>query len=142
MVVSRDNSEKFYMILGGLEALIAIQAEGAKNLPDDLHPLDQADFRTAALGMFVELGELVNEAQWKPWRSYKEPTIAERQRVLKELADVLHFLPWMIRNLGTRFSFRAQDVAQAFLEVHEENVARFTGRVPGREPPESRRSMK
>lgn len=136
MVVERcDHSADFYEVLEGLEALIRVQAEGAQNLPPHLHYLDRSDFRTAALGAFVELGELVNEAQWKPWRQYEEPTMAERQRVLKELADVLHFLPWMVRNLVERFGITTDDVALAFFTVHEENIARFRGRVPGRLPP-------
>lgn len=126
----------------GLETLIELQNLGATNLPDHLQPLDQADFRTAALGMFVELGELVNESSWKPWRRYDKPSAADRQRVLKELADVLHFLPWMIRNLQARFDFEVQDVAQAFIEVHEENIRRFRGQVPGREPPLSNSGWK
>ena len=119
----------------GLDALIKVQAEGANNLPEHLKPYDQADFRTAALGAFVELGELVNECQWKPWRHYDSPTVVERQKVLKELADVLHFLPWMIRNLKERFGIETYEVAASFIEVHQENIQRFRGNVPGREPP-------
>jgi dimeric dUTPase (all-alpha-NTP-PPase superfamily) len=105
----------------GLEALVEMQSQGARNLPDHLQPLDQ--------------GELVNECQWKPWRSYTRPTPAERQRVLKELADVLHFLPWVIRNLEDRFHITTADIALAAWEAHEENIERFRGQVPGREPP-------
>lgn len=115
--------------------LVNVQAEGASNLPPQLLALDQRDFIVASLGMFVELGELVNEAQWKPWRHYEAPTAADRQKLLKELGDVLHFLPWMIRNLQARFGITVVDVADAFLAAHEENVRRFTGQVAGREPP-------
>jgi hypothetical protein len=130
-----DESEFVAVVSTGLEALKVMQALGASNLPAHLQPLDQADFRSAALGMFVELGELVNESHWKPWRHYDRPTPAERQRVLKEFGDVLHFLAWMLNNLRERFDIEASDVAVATFEAHRENVARFRGLVPGREPP-------
>lgn len=135
MVDSHVHSLELFKIIEGLEALMVVQAEGASNLPPNLRPYNQEDFRTAALGMFVELGELINECHWKPWRHYDSPTSAERQRVLKELGDVLHFLPWMLHNLATRFNIGPGDVAMAFLEVHRDNIQRFRGEVAGREPP-------
>ena len=123
------------MIAEGLIALARLQRTGAENLPEYFRNLNQQDFRNAALGCFVELGELVNEAQWKPWRQYSAPTPAERQKVVKEYADVLHFIAWMTRNLCSRFDLTAYTLARGFVAVHRENVARFKGQVPGREPP-------
>lgn len=137
-VLSTDDEERAADALRqGLEALTLIQGVGASDLPARLLKLDQADFRTAALGMFVELGELVNECQWKPWRRYAPPTADERQKALKELGDVLHFLAWMLRNLEERLDINESDVALAFIDVARENRRRFTGQVAGREPPSS-----
>lgn len=122
-------------IRDGLLTLMEIQGHNAKGLPTHLHPHDDADFRTAALGAFVELGELVNECQWKPWRNYLPPTLEEKTKILKEMADVLHFLPWLMNNLQARFCLTADDFARGFMEVAEENIRRFAGEVPGREPP-------
>jgi hypothetical protein len=122
-------------VADGLSSLMGVQKAGASHLPDQLKDYDQADFRTAALGAFVDLGELVNECQWKPWRSYGPITDEEKAKVLKEYGDVLHFLAWMTNNLASRFGFSVDDFARGFVEVHEENVRRFRGEVPGREPP-------
>lgn len=125
------------MVCQGLEGIARVQARGAEELGQAHRPLDAADFRTAALGAFVELGELVNECQWKTWRSYAPPTEEECEKVVKEFGDVLHFLAWMANNLRHRFGLTPYDLAEGFMRVHEENVARFRGQVPGREPPRS-----
>jgi hypothetical protein len=119
----------------GLRVLTQTQAAGAKLLPAHLHPYDAADFRSAILLTFTELGELMNEAKAKSWRTYGPPTEEERTRMLDEFADVLHGLPWMMNNLMERFGVSERDFAEAFLRKAEENRARFEGRVPGREPP-------
>lgn len=128
------------VITEGLVELAAIQAHGARHLPEHLHPHDDADFRTAALGAFVELGELVNVCQWKPWRSYAELTGPEHERILDEFADLLHFIAWIVNNLHGRYGITELDLAQAFIEKAKENRRRFTGQVPGREPPSPRSS--
>lgn len=125
-------------ILFGLRMLMTIQARNAGALPDHLRDYDDADFRTAALGAFVELGELVNECQWKPWRAYDPPTPEGKQRAVKEFADVLHMLAWIGNNLNERLGITGLDLAEGFMAVAAENRARFEGRVPGREPPAPR----
>lgn len=123
-------------LAAGLEALVTVQQVGAKNLPAHLLAFDDADFRTAALGAFVELGELVNESRWKPWRSYdRAPSVADRQRILKEFGDVLHFVAWLMASYRERFGLSTDDFATAFMEVAAENRRRFTGQIEGREPP-------
>lgn len=119
----------------GLISLTNHQAEGARHLPEHLWPYDQDDFIRAALGMFVEWGELVNECHWKPWRAYKVPTDEERAKVVKEFGDVLHMLAWTINNLRQRFDIGPADIAAGFMAAHLENIERFKGNVPGREPP-------
>jgi hypothetical protein len=135
MGLSPDIQESADLIMQGLATLMERQQAGANNLPAHLLPYDQADFRSAALGAFVELGELVNECQWKPWRQYGPPTEAEKRKVHKEFGDLLHMLAWMLNNLAERFNIGPDDIALGFMEAHLENVARFKGEVPGREPP-------
>ena len=123
-------------IADGFISLTNRQQEGARNLPRQLWAYNQEDFIRASLGMFVELGELVNECRWKPWRRYEgEPTDLERAKVLKEFGDVLHMLAWTLNNLRERFDIGPAEIAAAFIHSHLENVARFRGEVPGREPP-------
>lgn len=132
---AEQKAEALTTISLGLAKLMDLQEKGAKNLPEHLHAMDEADFRTAALGFFVELGELVNEAKWKPWRDYGTANNEEIARILDEAADVLHFLPWLFRNLEARFGITAGDLAEAFVRKHEVNIRRFRGEVEGREPP-------
>lgn len=135
MGLTEDIQDSVDLITQGLSVLMERQKDGASHLPEHLRPYDQADFRSAALGAFVELGELVNECQWKPWRQYGPPTDAEKMKVHKEFGDLLHMLAWMLNNLRTRFDIGPDDIALGFMNAHLENVARFKGLVPGREPP-------
>lgn len=132
--VTVAESRRQKAVMAGLMSLMAVQKAGASHLPSQLLDHDQADFRVAALGFFVEIGELVNEAQWKTWRNY-EGTPVDRAKIIKEYADVLHFLAWMTNNLSVRFGITAAEFARGFMETHRENMARFRGEVPGREPP-------
>ena len=127
-------------LANGLNVLKRVQDNGASLLPTDTRVTDQENFRTAALAMFVELGELVNECQWKPWRDYRRPTDSEKQKILKEMADVLHMWAWMANALEDRFGLDGAHFAAAFIEVAAENRRRFRGEVPGREPPVEVRS--
>lgn len=135
MGLTAAQEEDLKRITEGFIALTDHQQEGARHLPEHLWAYDQEDFIRAALGCFVELGELVNESQWKPWRSYGEPTEDERNKVIKEFGDVLHMLAWMLNNLRERFEIGPVDIAAGFMAAHLENIARFRGQVPGREPP-------
>jgi hypothetical protein len=135
MGLTPAQEEDLKRITEGFIALTDHQQEGARNLPQHLWAYDQEDFIRASLGMFVELGELVNESQWKPWRSYSPPTEDERNKVIKEFGDVLHMLSWMLNNLRERFEIGPVDIAAGFMAAHLENIERFRGNVPGREPP-------
>lgn len=130
-----DHTDTPLTIADGLTLLCEVQREGAQILPDHLLAYDEADFRTAALGAFVELGELVNECQWKPWRQTRPLDQASRRKILKEAGDLLHFFAWMMNNLGERFGIAPEEFARGFCEAAEENRRRFRGEVPGREPP-------
>lgn len=122
-------------IEAGLASLLYVQECGARLLPASFQILNDEDFRTAALALIVEIGELVNESRWKPWRNYSsEVSSEERERVLDEFADVLHMLAWMMRNAAVRFDFTTEDVTETYLAKARENRARFSGQVVGREP--------
>lgn len=128
-------SEAVAKITEGFRTLMELQARGAANLPEHLHPLDQADMRTAFLGAFVELGEWANETQWKPWREYGKPDQEAIERILDEAADFQHFYAWIMRSIEAQYGISPEDLALAFIRKHEVNIKRFKGEVPGREPP-------
>lgn len=119
----------------GLLAMMTIQSKGEAHLPPEVRQRDTAAFREASLAAFVELGELVNECQWKSWRTYEEPTEEQLTRMLDEGADLLTFLARMFNILSSRFGTSSLDWAEAFMRVADKNEARFKGTVEGREPP-------
>ena len=129
---------KLQEVKRGLETMMFVQGAGAAHLAPELRTMDQADFRESSLGAFVELGELVNECQWKSWRAYSAPTEEELTRMLDEGADLLTFVARMFNILNDRFGIKPVDWAEAFMRVAARNEARFKGEVPGREPPTMR----
>lgn len=126
---------RFQQVRQGLLAVMEIQAAGEQHLAPELRGQDQAGFREASLGAFVELGELVNECKWKSWRAYSEPTDEEITKMLDEGADLLTFVARMFNILSARFGTSSADWAEAFMRVADRNEARFQGLVEGREPP-------
>jgi hypothetical protein len=119
----------------GLEAIIRIQRISAEALPEEsrVFPSPQVELLTAAYALQHEVGELLDELPWKPWRRVN---IVDPNKVSDEYADVLHFLAWMTRVIvSTQSQIDLQMLAEAFVKKARINDERYAGNVEGREPP-------
>lgn len=120
----------------GLDAIIRIQHQSAEALPEEsrVFPSAKVELVTAAYALQHEVGELVDEFPWKPWR---QDAPVDAEKVGDEYGDVLHFLAWLTRTMMWRFngSITTDMLARAFVVKAKENDRRFAGLVPGREPP-------
>lgn len=90
-------------------------------------PPSKDQIRTVFVALFVELGELVQELDWKPW---KEPKQVDNAKIAGEFADILAFIGLLLvyfEGLGVD----ANKLAEAYLEKSKTNYARFTGQVDG-----------
>lgn len=80
--------------------------------------------RQQALAAFIELGEAIQELDWKPWA--KEPgwpSEAAKYKTLEEIVDLLHFVANILLALG----FDAQDLGEAYerkMQVNRDRMAR------------------
>lgn len=72
------------------------------------------------LAMVSELGELLNEVNFKWWKNPKE---IDYNAIKEELVDILHFLISMCLKVG----ITADDLYQAYLTKNRENFARQEG---------------
>lgn len=53
--------------------------------------------RQCSLALFMEVAELVDSFQWKPWRSGVDVDVPNLQR---EIVDILHFIIHLVDSLG------------------------------------------
>jgi Uncharacterized protein conserved in bacteria len=72
------------------------------------------------LAMVSELGELLNEVNFKWWKNPKE---IDYNAIKEELVDILHFLISMCLKVG----ITADDLYQTYLTKNRENFARQKG---------------
>lgn len=63
---------------------------------------NQNDFRMAAFGAMLEVGEAFQHLPWRPWRTAdrRPPTAEELEAAIPELADALGALLRCVANLG------------------------------------------
>jgi hypothetical protein len=119
----------------GLDAITRIQHRSAMALPERsrVFPSPQIELVTAAYALQHEVGELVDEFPWKPWR---QDAVVDAEKAGDEYSDVLHFLAWLTRVMQ-QFNelLTTEMLARAFVTKAKENDRRFAGLVPGREPP-------
>jgi len=132
-----DRAYQEYTLIAALEMMTHVRDRVTRPLPVDY--TSKAYLMETALGAFVEMGELVNCTQWKPWREYPTKKLNPEQRadLLSEWADVELFLTAFRRCLFEQHGVTAEDFAQAYLDKAEEVRQRFLGEVEGREPPKS-----
>lgn len=70
------------------------------------------------IALFVEIGELCNEAEsWKYWKEHKRN---DREKQLKEYVDVMHFF----LSIGNTLGFEPHEIENAYSEVYEDNILR------------------
>ena len=124
-----------YAITAALGAMTEARAEAAP-WPENVGTPEY--LREAGLAAFVELGELMNELPWKPWKKYPETMSNEiRANVLAEWADVEVFLTLLRRYLAEAHGFRAEDFARAYLAKLDVVAKRSRGEVQGYGPENS-----
>ncbi len=75
------------------------------------------DYNTA---LVVELGELLTEAPWKPWRTIESQTNNKRKIAL-EYVDCIFFLV----NMGSCLGLSTEDIEKAFEKKLASNLARI-----------------
>lgn len=134
---SPATAEERAAIAAGLRALMAVQGRNARLLPDEEMgaPGSNQAIRVAHQGLMVELGEVYNNLAVKPWRKSQDIDAAA---LIDELGgDVLHFLAWLLNGLSVRNGLGPENWAHGFWAKSIENIARFQGKVPGREPPDT-----
>ncbi len=78
---------------------------------------DQAFITEMTLAAIVELTELVQETDWKSW---KTPIGIQREKAVEEWADALHFFV----NIGLALGLDADAAFDAYLAKNKENHAR------------------
>ena len=120
-----------YGLATGLDTLRFVQSNTsalAPNcIPDGNQTATADQLRTYFLALIIELGELVQELNWKPW---KESKSINKERVADEFADVLAFLGIILEYLD-RMGVSPQDIAEQYAVKTEVNVNRFLGNVEG-----------
>jgi dimeric dUTPase (all-alpha-NTP-PPase superfamily) len=101
-----------------LEEIWARQAELVRRY--GLYDRPVADvMREAVLAAFVELGELLQCVNWKPWR--KRTFIVDRAKVAEEWADLLHF----VVEIGILNGLDARGAFEEYVRKNEKNLRRI-----------------
>ncbi|MEW6243995.1 MAG: dUTPase [Bacillota bacterium] len=72
------------------------------------------------LAMLSELAELLDEVNFRWW---KDPRPIDREKVLEELVDLLHFFISTCLKMG----FEAEDLYEAYVRKNRENFKRQEG---------------
>lgn len=111
-----------------LETVQSVTSAINPNCIPDLGSKPSADnIRTYALALFIELGEFIQEFDWKPW---KEARGIDRGRITDEFADILAFLGIFLVYMS-RMGISMEDLAARYVVKTQVNIARFIGEVPG-----------
>ncbi len=77
--------------------------------------------RHYVLGLYAEVGELLNSFSWKPWGDTKAPDIANIER---EIVDCLFFL----HHIAESFNVSAEDLEKRFEQVLKNNKFRYSAK--------------
>lgn len=113
------------MFSGWLPAMWEDQAGYGKRF-DEMTPEEgQAYLTQMALALQVEVSELVEEFQWKYWKTRTEgfPIRNDRARITGEAADVLHFLAHLLNIAGVT----EEELNEAMYQARRKNEKRRSG---------------
>lgn len=116
-----------HTIAGTLEYLVAREREVNYGRPQDLAGGKDA-MRAYFAAMVVELSELMQELDWKPWKT-KE--VIDKAAVADEFADFLAFAGVLTANVMAQTGLTPDDLAQAFERKTSINIQRARGEVDG-----------
>lgn len=75
------------------------------------------EFTTAIM---CELGELLDEVDWKSWQKSTNSNSHTMTNIKEELVDILHF--WL--DLCILWNFDADEMFKAYMEKNKENIRR------------------
>lgn len=116
------------MLWAGLQVLMGTQGDLHKMSPqkDDSRKKQLQD---NFLALHVELSELLQEMDWKPWLPENDNMVDESQIqvISEEFADVLAFLGHIIRILNEFYGITVPEIASAYAFKSEKNERRFLG---------------
>jgi len=120
-------TELFQPVFQGLSMLMGVQrivsAPVPGCIPEDGMPPSKDAMRTYFMALVVELGELLQETDWKPW---KDKQHIDRENIAEEFADVLAFLGVILIQLDA-LGVPPGVLANAYIHKTGKNVARFLG---------------
>ena len=71
-----------------------------------------------SLGLFMEVAELVDSMNWKPWRGQ----VTDRENLKREMVDVLFFVHHIARN----HNITPEELRIKFKEVMKRNINRYS----------------
>ena len=117
-------------IVLGLQALCKVHSntnelvmQNGNKLNDML--LEKDTLRTYVLALMVELGELIQTMDWKPWRTKKRMDDAV---IADEFADILAFVGVLLTIMSAN-GIKPEAIAHAYGKKERVNVARFLGKL-------------
>ena len=98
------------------------------NRPQDMNGGKEA-LNVAFTSLMVELGELAQELDIKPWKVRNTPP--DPFKVADEFADVIAFFGVLMVNIMEQVGLDVYSFAKAFTDKTEINIARAQGKVEG-----------
>jgi NTP pyrophosphatase (non-canonical NTP hydrolase) len=101
------------------------------NRPQDINGSKEA-LNVAFTSLMVELGELAQELDIKPWKIRNTPP--DPAKVAEEFADVIAFFGVLMINVIEQVGIDPSGFAWSFIEKTETNIQRAKGRVEGYKP--------
>ncbi len=90
------------------------------NRPFDTMDQRMQSMRNSALGLMMELAELIDSTPWKPWR----PTTSQqfdKSNAIREVVDIIFFLVSICEELH----ISSQEIEAKFHEVLKNNYSRL-----------------
>jgi NTP pyrophosphatase (non-canonical NTP hydrolase) len=116
----------------GLMLLYSVQSTVSALVPGTIPALDQVplqdQFRTYSLATMVEISELVQEFNWKPWKNSTKQL--DLPKIADEFADVLAFLGILVVYMQ-RVGVTPRMIADAYANKTKINVRRLMGEIEG-----------
>ena len=76
--------------------------------------------RNNALALMMELAELIDSTQWKPWRSTKDQTF-NKDNAVREVVDIIFFLVGICENL----EITPLEIEDKFTQILKHNYKRL-----------------
>jgi len=134
-----DLPTRAWYLRDGLMALLEVhkitnQCVKHGNTTLDKCILTEDVLRTYTLALMVEVGEFIQTLNWKPWRKiHKQPSDAQRIKVLDEFADILAFIGVLLTILDA-YGFSVHDIANAYSRKERTNMERFVAEWNNEQP--------